>query len=331
MLPGALAHRQGLLEVDFFRLEGVKHQVGGHQLGQRSGLDRDIDVLGGQHLVGRDVHQQVAAGSDFGRLRGRRRLRRCSEGVQGTSVANSRRAFNRFFMGAGKEVRPFRRGSNFSPISRAGGAPPDFSTRAIVRERSARPRAQRSRAATEGRAQSITAASGTVSSAARRAPPSVRSCSLGWQAGARQSAMASGAHQHNACRAARCGHSAAIRCATGGEGAKRKARKRKRRPGATAPARPAGRLASPTPCFVVHTWLAPTPRKLKRTAVQPHCTKARASVCTTLLSMVPANSGCGWAMTATPCPFCGCVTRRLIAQRLQSHAGSRRAASIFQL
>src|SRR4029079_3368469 len=34
--------------------------------------------------------------------------------------------------------------------------------------------------------------------------------------------------------------------------------------------------------------------------VQPHCTKARASVCTTLLSMVPPNSGCGCAITAMP-------------------------------
>ena len=45
---------------------------------------------------------------------------------------------------------------------------------------------------------------------------------------------------------------------------------------------------------------SPMPRKLKRTARQPSCTKARASVCTTLLSIVPPCCGCGWQMTATP-------------------------------
>ena len=44
----------------------------------------------------------------------------------------------------------------------------------------------------------------------------------------------------------------------------------------------------------------PTPRKLKRTAVQPACTKARANVPATLLCKVPPNSGCGCAITAVP-------------------------------
>src|SRR5688572_15618639 len=46
--------------------------------------------------------------------------------------------------------------------------------------------------------------------------------------------------------------------------------------------------------------VAPTPRKLKRSAVQPDCTKARATVCTTLFSMVPPYKGCGCAITAVP-------------------------------
>src|SRR5881397_3113618 len=44
----------------------------------------------------------------------------------------------------------------------------------------------------------------------------------------------------------------------------------------------------------------PTPRKLKRTARQPSCRQARASVCTTLLSIVPPCCGCGWQITAVP-------------------------------
>jgi hypothetical protein len=88
----------------------------------------------------------------------------------------------------------------------------------------------------------------------------------------------------------------------GDEGAEGKPGQRQRLPGARGAAcstTASKSSSSPRPS----SWLPalpPTPRKLKRTAVQPHCTKARASVCTTLLSMVPANSGCGCAMTATP-------------------------------
>ncbi|OQB99218.1 MAG: hypothetical protein BWX79_03199 [Alphaproteobacteria bacterium ADurb.Bin100] len=67
--PGALADRQGLLEVDLPGLQRVEHQVGGHQLGQRGGLHRAVDVLGRQDLVGRDVQQQIGARGDFRRLR----------------------------------------------------------------------------------------------------------------------------------------------------------------------------------------------------------------------------------------------------------------------
>ena len=40
--------------------------------------------------------------------------------------------------------------------------------------------------------------------------------------------------------------------------------------------------------------LAPTPRKLKRSVGMPVSCSARATVVTTLLSMVPPNKGCGW-------------------------------------
>src|SRR6218665_228634 len=69
--------------------------------------------------------------------------------------------------------------------------------------------------------------------------------------------------------------------------------------GATCPAPPSRSCNSPRPASC-RPALAPTPRKLKRSAVQPHCTKARARVCTTLLSIVPPNSGWGCAMMATP-------------------------------
>ncbi len=77
---------------------------------------------------------------------------------------------------------------------------------------------------------------------------------------------------------------------------------------AVARLRPRGHLLAPRPAGLAarhglrraRPGVAPTPRKLKRTAVQPHCTKARARVCTTLLSMVPPNRGWGWAITATP-------------------------------
>ena len=64
-LPGARADRQGLLQGDLLGLERVEHQVGRHQLGQRGRLDRAVDVLLRQHLVGRDVEQQVAARRDL--------------------------------------------------------------------------------------------------------------------------------------------------------------------------------------------------------------------------------------------------------------------------
>ena len=67
-LPGALADRECLLEVNLFALQGLKHQVGGHQLGERRRFDRHIDVFLRQHLVGGDIEQQVAAGCYFGRL-----------------------------------------------------------------------------------------------------------------------------------------------------------------------------------------------------------------------------------------------------------------------
>ena len=65
-LPGAFADREALLERDFLGAQRVKHQIAGHQLGQRGLLDRRIDVLRTQHLVGGDVDQQVVAGGDFG-------------------------------------------------------------------------------------------------------------------------------------------------------------------------------------------------------------------------------------------------------------------------
>ena len=48
----------------------------------------------------------------------------------------------------------------------------------------------------------------------------------------------------------------------------------------------------------------PTPRKLKRSVGAPHSWQARARVCTTLLSMVPPYSGCGWQTTANACGAC---------------------------
>jgi hypothetical protein len=96
----------------------------------------------------------------------------------------------------------------------------------------------------------------------------------------------------------------------------RRTRRRKSRPAPRAVRRDACTTAcmssaSPRPSSCSPA-LAPTPRKLNRTAVQPCCTKARASVCTTLLSMVPPNSGCGCAMTAVPRGVpSGCVAQHL--------------------
>jgi hypothetical protein len=45
---------------------------------------------------------------------------------------------------------------------------------------------------------------------------------------------------------------------------------------------------------------APMPRKLKRTLAQPSSRQERAIVCTTLLSSVPPNCGCGWQTSARP-------------------------------
>ena len=58
----------------------------------------------------------------------------------------------------------------------------------------------------------------------------------------------------------------------------------------------------------------PMPRKLKRTLVQPSCRKVRASICTTLLSSVPPNCGCGWQTTATPR---GAVSGRSMAHSMR--------------
>ena len=69
-LPGALADRQRLLQVDLLGAERVEHQVGRHQLGQRCRLDRRCRCRAPASIwLARDVQQQVAAGRDFGRLR----------------------------------------------------------------------------------------------------------------------------------------------------------------------------------------------------------------------------------------------------------------------
>ena len=92
------------------------------------------------------------------------------------------------------------------------------------------------------------------------------------------------------------------------------------------------------------------PRKLKRTArVAAAARSARASVCTTLLSIVPPCCGCGWHSTATPRDVAGrridrhirarrpgrrrcaarCVgSRRGAAQRPTSGASSRRSTTL---
>ena len=59
---------------------------------------------------------------------------------------------------------------------------------------------------------------------------------------------------------------------------------------------------SPCPASSRALGLAPTPRKLNRSARQPHSTKARAKVCTTLFSAVPPNSGWGGRSPPRPQP-----------------------------
>jgi hypothetical protein len=81
----------------FLALQRVEHQVGGHQLGQRGGLHRAVDVLGRQDLVGRDVQQQVGARGDFRRLRRLGGSGECGQ-TQGTATRR-RRALRIFFMG----------------------------------------------------------------------------------------------------------------------------------------------------------------------------------------------------------------------------------------
>ena len=68
-LPCALTNRQGLLQINFFTAQGIKNQVCRHQLGEGCRLHRNINVLCSQHLIGRDVKQQIGTRSDFGRLR----------------------------------------------------------------------------------------------------------------------------------------------------------------------------------------------------------------------------------------------------------------------
>jgi hypothetical protein len=66
----------------FLGTQGIEHQVGGHQLREGSGLQGGIDFLSRQNLVGRDIHQQVGARSNFwglGRLRCRRKAHSSEE------------------------------------------------------------------------------------------------------------------------------------------------------------------------------------------------------------------------------------------------------------
>ncbi len=69
-LPRQDAHRQLLFQRDLLGTQRIEHQVAGHELGQGRLLHGGIDVLGGQHLPGCHVQQQVVARGDLGRLGG---------------------------------------------------------------------------------------------------------------------------------------------------------------------------------------------------------------------------------------------------------------------
>src|SRR6185369_8863922 len=112
--------RQRLLEVDLLVAQRVEYQIRRHQFGQRSRLDRRVDVAPRQHLAGGDIEQEIAARRDFGRLRHLRGGGKTEEGKKGRGQRQ-----HEFFHG-------LRR------IRNEGGGPPGFSGAAIVRERNDR-------------------------------------------------------------------------------------------------------------------------------------------------------------------------------------------------
>jgi hypothetical protein len=81
-----------LLERELLVADGVEHQVGRHQLGQRRRVGLRVGVARGQHLVAGQVEQDVLARRDLGRLRqlGVRGQGQADQQGQGQRIRRSR-------------------------------------------------------------------------------------------------------------------------------------------------------------------------------------------------------------------------------------------------
>ena len=65
--PGALGHRHDLVQRDFLVAQCPEHDVGGHELGQRSRFDPLIWCLAGEYLARARVHEQPGLGGHLWR------------------------------------------------------------------------------------------------------------------------------------------------------------------------------------------------------------------------------------------------------------------------